>query len=666
MNSENNAAEKIDITAALATAKGLLGKGQISGAIDRVQGVLELVPDNDEGLYILAVCYRYAKQPRPALESLEKLLEIYPNYARAYQERGHVHLQLNQPDEAVKAYEKAISLNAALISCWTHLIDLYKSSGKARLSENARQQALALSQLPKELLSATSFFHEGKLYKAEMLCRKFMQNNPRHLEGMRLLANIGLQLYVLDDAEFLLESCLEFEPNFYAARYDYLKVLHKRQKFEKALEQAKILLAVDPDNSIFQTAYANECLALGDFDKSLEVYDKLIAEMPNNESIHMSRGHVLKTVGRQEEAIKSYHNAGRIKPDLGDVFWSLANLKTYRFEDEELIQMKSNEAATTTSLADRYHLCFALGKAFEDREDFVTSFEYYERGNALKKAELRFDINRVLSDFQSQKDVCTPSLFSEKSNQGCLAQDPIFIVGLPRAGSTLLEQILASHPLVDGTQELPNILGLAYKLKGRHMVNKAARYPGILADLSAEQLRKHGQEYIDTTKIHRKGAPYFTDKMPNNFAHIGLINLILPNAKIIDARRHPMACCFSGFKQLFAEGQEFSYDLKDIGQYYQGYVELMDHWDSVLPGKILRVQYEDVVADLETEVRRVLDFCGLPFDKKCVAFHKTERAVRTASSEQVRQPLYNSGIEQWKSFEPYLNVLKETLSGLSH
>ncbi len=663
MSSRNNKNEAVDISAELAEAKNLLAKGNLPAAIDLILKNLKLDPTNTEALYLLAVCYRYSKQLQPALKTLDKLIEIQPNYSRAYQERGHIYRQTNEITPAVKAYERAVALNPGLLASWTNLTVLYAKLGHGKLSQKAKKQADVLSQLPKELLSATSFLHEGKLYKAEMLCRSFMQSNPRHLEGMRLLANIGLKLYVLDDAEFLLESALEFDPKFHAARYDYLNVLHKRQKFEKALEQAEILLEIDPNNTIFKTAYANESLALGDFDKSLEIYDGLISDTPTNEHIHLLRGHVLKTVGRQEEAIKSYRTAGQLKPDLGDVFWSLANLKTYRFEDEELDQMKLSEAASATSSVDRHHLCFALGKAYEDRRDFVASFEYYQRGNALKKTDSLFDIDRVLSEFEAQKNICTSKFFSEKSNQGCAAPDPVFIVGLPRAGSTLLEQILASHPLVDGTLELPNILGLAFKLNGRHMINQVARYPGILSDLSIEQLREHGQEYIDSTKIHRKGAPYFTDKMPNNFAHIGLINLILPNAKIIDARRHPMACCFSGFKQLFAEGQEFSYDLEDIGRYYKGYVDLMDHWDSVLPGKILRVQYEHVVADLETEVRRVLDFCGLPFDKKCVEFHKTERAVRTASSEQVRQPLYNSGIEQWKNFEPHLSVLKEALSG---
>jgi hypothetical protein len=260
-----------------------------------------------------------------------------------------------------------------------------------------------------------------------------------------------------------------------------------------------------------------------------------------------------------------------------------------------------------------------------------------------------------------QREYCTAELFERHQDSGYAAGDPIFVVGLPRAGSTLLEQILASHSQVDGTLELPNIPAMAFRLAGRRRIDEEPLYPAVLQDLSADKLRQMGKEFIDETQVHRKGAPFFIDKMPNNFRHIGLIRLILPNAKIIDARRHPLACCFSGFKQLFASGQEFTYGLREIGLYYRDYVELMDHWDDVLPGRILRVQYEDVVADLETQVRRILEYCELPFEQACIEFHQTERAVRTPSSEQVRQPIYTSGLEQWRNFEPWLGPLKEAL-----
>ena len=322
--------------------------------------------------------------------------------------------------------------------------------------------------------------------------------------------------------------------------------------------------------------------------------------------------------------------------------------------------MQSLEGVDTLSHSDRVHFCFALGKAFEDVKDYENAFRYYDKGNALKRAQSRYTSETMQAEFEAQKHACTKELFQAKSGSGYSAPDPIFILGLPRAGSTLIEQILASHSQVDGTLELPNILSLAQRLRGRNRTDGGA-YPACLQDLAPETFEELGRDYIETTRIHRQGAPFFTDKMPNNFRHIGLIHLILPNAKIIDARREPMACCFSGFKQLFAEGQEFTYGLDEVGRYYRAYVDLMAHWDAVLPGKVLRVQHEDVVADLEGQVKRILSFCDLPFEENCVAFHKTKRAVRTASSEQVRQPINTKGLDVWRDFDPYLDALKTAL-----
>ena len=317
-----------------------------------------------------------------------------------------------------------------------------------------------------------------------------------------------------------------------------------------------------------------------------------------------------------------------------------------------------------TGTVDRFHLCFALGKSLEDRAEHARAFGYYERGNRLRRQDLRYDPGRADKAMQAQAAVCTPQLFAARAGAGAPDRDPIFIVGLPRSGSTLLEQILASHSRVDGTMELPNIIALVHRLNGRQLLSEEARYPGILAGLPVEEFRKFGTAYIEDTRFHRAGAPRFIDKMPNNFMHVGLIHLILPHARIIDARRHPMACCFSNFKQLFADGQEFTYDLAEMARYYRSYATLMQHWDRVLPGCVLRVHYEDVVADLEVQVRRMLDFLDLPFEKNCLDYHRTDRAVRTPSSEQVRQPIYDRGVEHWRHFESHLAPLRETLADL--
>ena len=643
-------------------AKRLLQGGRLKEALEVTRAELSENPANAEALYIQAVTLRYLDQPAQALETLEQLKERQPAHSRAYQEEGHNLKLLGDFRRATAAYQRAVDLNHALLASWRELADLHKRQHNQPASELAQAEYTRLSKLPAELVSVTSLIHDGKLFRAEKLCRAFLQKNPHHIEAMRLLAMLGVKLFVYDDAEFLLESCVEFAPDYWLARYDYINVLHKRQKFEKALEQAAILLQSYPDNHAFQLAFANENVAVGNFDTALELYDKVIARHPTFAQPYLSRGHALKTVGRLEDAIESYRSAYRVKPDFGDAFWSLANLKTYRFPDDEISRMLEQVEAPATSNVNRYHLCFALGAAYEARKKFARSFAFYEQGNLLKKRDVRYDPDVQDAALQRQVEFCTGELFESKAGMGGPYDDPIFIVGLPRAGSTLLEQILASHSLVDGTMELPNIIALAHRLNGRRFVAEEARYPGILSELSAERLQGFADAFIEDTRFHRKGAPYFIDKMPNNFQHIGLIHLILPNAKIIDARRHPMACCFSGFKQLFADGQEFTYGQEEIARYYKGYVALMEHWDRVLPGKVLRVHYEHLVADLAGQVRRILDFLGLPFEENCLHYYQTDRSIRTPSSEQVRQPIYQSGLEHWRHFEPWLGVLKRELA----
>jgi hypothetical protein len=372
-------------------------------------------------------------------------------------------------------------------------------------------------------------------------------------------------------------------------------------------------------------------------------------------------GHALKTTGRTPEAIDAYRAAAAARPNFGDAYWSLANLKLYRFTDDEMTRMREQEALASTPLIDRYHLCFALGKALEDSGEIAESWSYYARGNALKRSESRYRPEIMETNTRLQKAVCDADFFARREGWGDRRRDPIFIVGLPRSGSTLLEQILASHSQVEGTLELPDIQAQVVELQGRNPDLDHPLYPGVLADLTEADVRRRGEKYLADTAVYRSGRPFFIDKMPNNFRHIGLIHLILPNAKIIDARREPMACCFSNLKQLFAQGQEFTYSPEDIARYYRTYLELMEHWDAVLPGRFLRVHHEDIVEDLEGGVRRILDYCGLEFEPACVEFHKTRRSVRTPSSEQVRQPIFRDGLDQWTRYATWLGPLKAAL-----
>jgi tetratricopeptide (TPR) repeat protein len=646
----------------LKQAQKAMQAGDFASATQIADTVLAAYSGHRDALYIAAVCARYEKRPTDALARLNELKSVAPDFGRAFQEEGHLKRQLGDRTGALRAYQRAIRYNPALSASWAAQADILNSSGNHEAARNALAQADRLNSLPRELIAVMHHLHEGRILRAEELARQFMQRHPTHVEGMRLLAEIGTRLGVHEDAEFLLESAIELEPDNIQLRLDYIQVLRKRQKFSRALEQTRALLERDPDNPIFQSHFAIESMQAGDYETALGMFEKVLSRLPDDPATLTSRGHALKTLGRTHDAIASYKRAIEVAPDHGDAWYGLANLKTYRFTDSELSAMKVEAASPDLDHASRIHIAFALGKALEDRTDYDKAFKAYTDGNTLKHQTVRYTTEQMQAELGAQRTFCTAELFEKQGRKGCPAPDPIFIVGLPRAGSTLIEQILASHPDVDGTLELPNILSLAHRLRGRSRITDRDRYPRILRELSAEELAALGEDYIENTRTHRQDAPFFTDKMPNNFRHIGLIHLILPNAKIIDARRNPLDCCWSGFKQLFAEGQEFTYSLEDIGNYYRAYVELMDHWDTALPqGSILRVQHEDVLEDLEGQVRRLLDYCALPFDERCLNFHQTERAVRTASSEQVRRPINKSGLEQWRPYEAHLEPLKTAL-----
>ncbi|MFT5137126.1 MAG: tetratricopeptide (TPR) repeat protein [Arenicella sp.] len=651
-------------------AKLQLQQGQLDEAVNSLKTLLEVTPAHRDALYYLAVCQRRQNDNQDSLDSLTTLINANPEYGRSYQERGYNYEALGQAQESIASFQSAVEKNPALLASWKKLEHYYREAQLDDKAHEASQHVQWLTNLSPQLRTVCSLIHEEKLFIAEQICRQYLKENPHHAEAMRLLAEIGGKLQILDDAEFLLESCVEFYPDYQRARLDYVQVLHRRQKFGQALRQAQILNTASPENTHFEIALASENQALGNFEEALAIYQRVIdrnnsAKLPkrgDNHAVYAAQGHALKTIGKTDQAIDSYRSAYQHKADFGDAYWSLANLKTYQFTEAELSNMRSHVDKPKTSNHDKVHLCFALGKALEDRQEFTESFEFYQHGNNLKRQQSQYRPERIEAEFDLQKQVFSQEFFANHQSSGFDSRAPIFIVGLPRAGSTLLEQILASHSQVDGTMELANIIGLAHRLGGRRTAKQGGRYPSILTEMSDQNLRKFGEDFIKDTQIHRQGGVFFIDKMPNNFRHIPLIKSILPNAKIIDARREPMACCFSGFKQLFAEGQEFTYGLDLIGRYYSAYVDLMAHWDHVQPGAILRVQHEDVLLDLESQVRRILDYCELPFEQQCLEFHKTERAVRTPSSEQVRQPIYTTAMQQWENYDEFLQPLKDNLS----
>ena len=627
-----------------------------------MHAVLADEPDNVEARYALAVAQRHRHQWSTALGTLAEIHKVKPDFGRAHQEVGYNHIAMRNFPRAGAAFERAVNSDPSLVNSWKSLAKLYQDDGNTKRLNAVKDQLVFLESLPTELLAVISYLSDDRLADAERLCKHFLRTSKTHAEGMRLLAEIATRNKTLDEAEFLLESCVEFHPEHRNARIQYVNVLMRVQKFAKAHEEATRLLDDYPDDrENIRSLYAGACAGIGRNAQAIESYELLMRTHPDNHLFPVSLAHVHKADGEFNKAVALYRKAYQVKPDHGDAFWSLANTKSYEFTDDELSRMESLAADSATNESDRIQICFALGDAFESRRDYERSFGYYRQGNALKQPHTYHSPKHLQVRIDSQIEVCTEELFVRKAGLGCPAPDPIFVVGLPRAGSTLLEQILSSHSRVDGTMELHNILNLAKRLRGRDEPGGKPRYPAILNDLEDDYLRQFGEQFIDDTRAYRGSAAYFVDKMPNNFFHVGLIRLILPNAKVIDARRHPMACCFSGYKQLFGEGQEFSYGLPEIGNYYRQYVKLMDHWDRVLPGFVLRVEHEDVVDDLEGQVRRILEFCGLPFEQACVDYHQTERSIRTPSSEQVRQPIFRSGLDQWRNYEPWLDASKEAL-----
>jgi tetratricopeptide (TPR) repeat protein len=644
--------------------------GRYLEALAAAEMLSAAAPQNRDALYLVAANQRCLDRIHEALATLQRLEQQHPQFSLLHQERGYCYMSLRDAPRAIDAFLLAVEINPALAASWTMLERLYRLAGDEPNAAATAGRISALNNLPPQVVRAGSLFSDGELGAAEDILRAFLLESGDDAEALRLLGRIEHQCDVLDDAESLLEAALKLKPNYLAARLDYVRVMIGRQKFLRAGEEIDALLRLDPGNTYYLSLQAAACAGLGEHEAAIAVYRRLLAESPGAPDLQVSLGHSLQIVGLQKEATEAYQAAAAARPGFGDAWWSLANLKTYRFSDGEIERMCAEELAPTAHPVDRCHLCFALGKAFEDRKQYAESWQFYERGNALKHAECRYHSEITEANTRRQIEVCTAQFFAARANVGVPDPDPIFVVGLPRSGSTLVEQILASHSLVEGTQELPDIqrivLEMRRKQSGRedprfHAV-KENPYPGILAELAPEEFRRLGERYIADTRAYRKYKPFFIDKMPNNFRHIGLIHLMMPNAIIIDVRREPMACCFSNLKQLFAGGQEFTYSTEDIARYYRTYLDLMRHWDAVLPGRVLRVLYEDVVEDIEGNVRRILEFCGLPFEPACVEFYKTERTVRTASSEQVRQPIFRDGLLQWRNYEPWLGPLKNSLN----
>jgi len=626
--------------------------------------ILKVATDSIPAKQLLAASLRLQGRAADALAVIEAVFENGAASVPLSYERALCLGAVDRGDEAVAILRRLLEQDPGHAQAWRTLGDQLVAAGDNAAAEDAYEKHLRLSSRHPELIDAATHLRRGELARAESITRDVLKKDPLDVVAIRMLADIGIKVGKFDDSINLLERCLELAPDFHLARQHYALALSRRQRLDEALAQMDVLLRAEPNNPQYRLLKGSFHVQKGDHAEALKIYEDLVRAYPNQASAQMNFAHTLKAVGRLDEAITAYRRSAELRPSTGEVYWSLANLKTYRFDDAEIEAMRRQVLPDGGDPDDQAHLLFALGKAFEDRGNYQESFRCYEQGNAIRSREHRHDPRVNVFNTARQIKALDAAFFEERRGWGFEATDPIFIVGLPRAGSTLLEQILASHSLVEGTAELPDIIAISRRLGERSRKNPAGNYPEILRTLTEQQARELGESYIETTRIQRHGEPFFIDKMPNNFQHIGLIHLILPNAKIIDARRHPMAGCFSCFKQLFARGQTFTYDLEGLAHYYRDYVTLMDHWDAVLPGRVHRVQYEDMVADTENQIRSLLEYCGLAFEESCLRFYETRRAIRTPSSEQVRQPVYTAGVEQWRNFEPWLGPLKEALGPL--
>lgn len=567
------------------------------------------------------------------------------------------------PALSLVTYAKRIAAlpPASRAAAWRGAASALLESGERSAASEAHMQALGASAHDPNVAKAALALNQGDLPTAEPLLRAHLKRHPTDIGAMRMLAELGVRVGRYGDAGALLDRALELAPQFHAARFARALLHGRRNRLNEALADAALLREGSPDNPAYKNLQASILVRTGDYDTARALYESVLAQCPDDPKLWLGLGHVLKTLGQADKSAEAYRRSLKLRPELGESWWSLANLKTFRFDAADVEAMRAALASQACDDDDRLHLNFALGKAFEDSGAYAESFTHYAQGNSIRRGQIAYDAAETEAKAARVKAVFTPAFFAAREGFGCAAPDPIFILGLPRAGSTLLEQIIASHPAIEGTMELPDIDMLAQRIAAKH----AGDHEAALAALTAQECTALGEEYLERTRIQRReGRPFFIDKMPNNWLHVGFIHLILPKAKIIDARRHPMACCFSAWKQHFARGQDFSFDLRDVGRYYSCYVDAMRHMDAALPGRVHRLIHEHLVVDPEPHIRALLAYVGVPFDGACLEFHKTERAVRTPSAEQVRRPLSRDGLEQWKNYEAWLEPLRTELSGV--
>jgi len=634
-----------------------------AAAARRASDILAASPAHSEAGLLLGAALRRFGDPAAAATVLESLVAARPDSPLLHLELGRAYAAGSRGAEALAALRRAVQLDAALADAWRALAAQLFAAGEALAGDQAYARYARLWRGPPELDDASQALTDNRLESAEAILRRRLQQAPQDVVALRMLANLATRREDHLEAERLLHECLALAPGYAAARYDLACVLYEQQRIPEVLPLLERLLAVEPDNFDCLSLKARTVHLIGRTEEALQLTEQAAAAHPQLDEAWLLGGHMLRELGQNTRAIEMFRRALALQPGCGRAYASLANLKTFRFEAADVAAMRAQ--LDTAPAEERIGIEFALGKALEDAGEYASSFEHYARGNVLRRATLFYDPNVISAETAEHKAFFTREFFAAHSGWGSARRDPIFIVGMPRSGSTLLEQMLASHSQVEGTHELVGIGRLAFELWSRRSGSEAPRYPQLLAALTAAQLEELAARYLARTQLYRAlGRPRFVDKMLGNFTHIGLIHLMFPHAAIIDARRHPLACGFSCYKQLFSRGQKFSYELRELGRFCRDYVGLMDHFDAVLPDRVYRVQYEQLLADPRGELEKLLKHCGLSFEEQCLKFYENPRVVRTISSEQVRQPLYTESIEQWRHYEAWLGPLKEALGDL--
>ena len=648
----------------LARIEQLLGTDPML-AEQQAAEILAEIPGHAMALLFQGIARRMRKDAPSAIEILEPLCKRFPDAPLAHLQLGLALREVRRSADAVAPMRQAVALKPSLSSAWLALADLLTELGDTPGADQAFTMYIRHSATEPALMNAAAALRAGRVAEARSLLAALLQQNPNDVAAMCLQADALTRDGLVGDAEALLKVCLQLAPSYRDARYNYAVILMRQDKSEAALQEVNRLLEAEPVNTGIRSLKAAVLARLGEYEESARVYESLLVEQPNQQKVWTSLGHVLRTLGQRDRCVEAYRRAIALAPEYGEAYWNLANLKTFQPTDAELESMRAQLCKPGLADEDRLHFHFAIGKALADRGDFSDSFEHFAEGNRIRRQSISHTPEEMSAYVRRCRTLFTSEFFKQREGYGADSRDPIFIIGLPRTGSTLVEQILASHSGVEGTRELFTLSSIAMSLLPRTSAAPGLHYPDVLKELGKDTSRELGLSYLEQTRCQRKlGTPYFIDKMPNNFAHVGLIHLILPSARIIDVRRHPLACGVSIFKHLFASGQNFSYRLEDIGAHYRSYVELMAHFDAVLPGRIYRVHYESLVKDTEAEVRRLLDYCELAFEEACLGFHSNRRSVYTPSSEQVRSPIFREGLDHWHHYEPWLGPLRAALGGL--